>query len=72
MADDLTTRGQLSIRLPNVPLGQKLDLIAAALAAVQAAHRDDMSPVQWVCIGHARDQLAAATLCRRFGERRLP
>jgi hypothetical protein len=68
MAD---ARLSIEFKIADVPLGSKLDALAAALVCVREAHRDTMSPRTWEAINRALDALAAATIYSSGGGPRL-
>lgn len=55
-------RREIEIRIPDGPLEQKLDCIAAALLAIREAHKDVMSPRAWGCLNLASEKIGEATL----------
>lgn len=62
---------KIELRIPDLPLAGKLDLIAATIEAVYEAHRDTMSTRSWACLHQARDKIMEALLAINDDQRRL-
>ena len=62
LAEKIEPRNPITIKIPDMPLGWKLECIAATLDAVREAHRDQISAVAWEAINCARAQIAIAMM----------
>lgn len=67
----MTKLKTLQVKIADVPLEQKLDVIGAAIAAVREAHRDEMAPHSWAALNIAQEKISEAMLSIT-AERRHP
>lgn len=55
-------RKKTEVRIADVPLSHKLDVLGASIAAVREAHRDVMSARCWAALNVAQEKIAEAQM----------